>query len=500
VGPVNRPYGKPGLLWLALGGAVWLACMSEASDVPAGRIEVVVTLTGAVAEPTDLALILDQRFRVALSGSGSAVFERVKGGPHRVTLVGVDARCGVRPGLERELVIAESDTIQVEFEITCSSTSGLLQLVTTITGSDHDPDGYTLLVDGEPRSRMEPSGVHQLTLPEGPHRLTLSGLSANCVVAGGNEQVVQVTAGRNTEVAFAVECSPVPRAGPGREIAFVSDRAADSLHTDAVYIMNEDGTQVRPLSDTLSRDHFRPAWSPDGARIAIVALTPTLALAITVATAEGALERQLRMEHEISSEVSWSPDAMGILFTTFSDEGCSQVIRAQADGGGETVVLSDEECPPRINAFSYSPDGRSVGYLRGDVIFGNVTRVVTELVIRDATTLERVEAPCLLPGASNGLSWSPDGTRLAIDAESPLASDLFRSEIWVMDLEAGTCTQITSGLDDGFSPAWSPDGSRIAFVSTRDGNPEIYVMNVDGADQRRLTTHRGTDGQPAWRP
>jgi hypothetical protein len=177
---VNRPYGKPGLLWLALGGAVWLACMSEASDVPAGRIEVVVTLTGAVAEPTDLALILDQRFRVALSGSGSAVFERVKGGPHRVTLVGVDARCGVRPGLERELVIAESDTIQVEFEITCSATSGLLQLVTTITGSDHDPDGYTLLVDGEPRSRMEPSGVHQLTLPEGPHRLTLSGLSGSC--------------------------------------------------------------------------------------------------------------------------------------------------------------------------------------------------------------------------------------------------------------------------------------------------------------------------------
>ena len=53
----------------------------------------------------------------------------------------------------------------------------------------------------------------------------------------------------------------------------------------------------------------------------------------------------------------------------------------------------------------------------------------------------------------------------------------------------------------GGQPTWSPDGKKIAFVSFRDGNPEIYVMNADGSEQIRLTddpTH--VDWQPAWSP
>lgn len=49
-------------------------------------------------------------------------------------------------------------------------------------------------------------------------------------------------------------------------------------------------------------------------------------------------------------------------------------------------------------------------------------------------------------------------------------------------------------------PAWSPDGSQITFQSDRDGNYEIYVMNTDGTDQRRLTNNDAKDSEPAWRP
>jgi Tol biopolymer transport system component len=54
------------------------------------------------------------------------------------------------------------------------------------------------------------------------------------------------------------------------------------------------------------------------------------------------------------------------------------------------------------------------------------------------------------------------------------------------------------GIDD--EPAWSPDGSKLAFRSFRDGDPEIYVMNADGSGVTRLTFHQGLDGEPAWSP
>ena len=49
-------------------------------------------------------------------------------------------------------------------------------------------------------------------------------------------------------------------------------------------------------------------------------------------------------------------------------------------------------------------------------------------------------------------------------------------------------------------PVFSPDGTRIAFMSNRDGNPEIYVMNRDGSNVRRLTNHPAGDGSPTWSP
>ena len=51
-----------------------------------------------------------------------------------------------------------------------------------------------------------------------------------------------------------------------------------------------------------------------------------------------------------------------------------------------------------------------------------------------------------------------------------------------------------------YNPVWSPDGSRIAFYSNRDGNFEIYVMNANGGHQRRLTHNSHYDADPAWSP
>jgi TolB protein len=59
-------------------------------------------------------------------------------------------------------------------------------------------------------------------------------------------------------------------------------------------------------------------------------------------------------------------------------------------------------------------------------------------------------------------------------------------------------TNLTKNVAGDWSPAWSPDGKKIAFVSQRDGNLEIYVMNADGTGQTRLTDNPAPDEYPAW--
>jgi Tol biopolymer transport system component len=66
-----------------------------------------------------------------------------------------------------------------------------------------------------------------------------------------------------------------------------------------------------------------------------------------------------------------------------------------------------------------------------------------------------------------------------------------------MGARGGAVRRLTRKGSNAF-PAWSPDGKRIVFVSDRDGNLELYVMNADGSGQTRLTRNPAVDGSPAW--
>jgi TolB protein len=97
-------------------------------------------------------------------------------------------------------------------------------------------------------------------------------------------------------------------------------------------------------------------------------------------------------------------------------------------------------------------------------------------------------------------SWSPDGKRIAFrSAPKPGAGNIGRSDIWVVNADGTGAVNLTKDPDwANWSPAWSPDGKEIAFFSTREDEPGLYVMRPDGSGLRRIMA--GDTEYPTWSP
>lgn len=92
-------------------------------------------------------------------------------------------------------------------------------------------------------------------------------------------------------------------------------------------------------------------------------------------------------------------------------------------------------------------------------------------------------------------AWSPDGEKLAY-----VSFESGRPAIYVQQLSSGRRVQLTSFEGINSAPAWSPDGRRLAMSLSRDGNPEIYVMDVASRSLTRLTNSSAIDTEPDWHP
>jgi Tol biopolymer transport system component len=102
----------------------------------------------------------------------------------------------------------------------------------------------------------------------------------------------------------------------------------------------------------------------------------------------------------------------------------------------------------------------------------------------------------VVPSASGGAFVGLTG-KIAFDNFSgPMSS----TEIFSMNGDGSGVTRLTNNTSDDELPMWSPDGSKIAFASGRDGNFEIYVMNADGSGQTRLTNNPSVDNSPSFSP
>ena len=98
------------------------------------------------------------------------------------------------------------------------------------------------------------------------------------------------------------------------------------------------------------------------------------------------------------------------------------------------------------------------------------------------------------PAADHSPDWAPDGDTLVYVSERD-----GNSEIYILESDKDDPPQrLTNNESSESQPVWSPDGKRIAFVSDLHGEGEIFVMDVDGNNQRRLTHNDARDHSPDW--
>jgi len=162
---------------------------------------------------------------------------------------------------------------------------------------------------------------------------------------------------------------------------------------------------------------------------------------------------------------------------------------------GSEVMKLHIEAPGFVGGPAWSPDGRRLAFdVNSYPPEGAPKGGFTDVYVANADGSDVVrlthERGARLP------AWSPDGSRIAFASESEDGG----SQIFAMNADGSDPSQLTRGPAFNVRPAWSPDGSTIAYESVLDRNSDVYVMAPDGSGRQRLTDDPAWDGDPVWSP
>jgi Tol biopolymer transport system component len=261
----------------------------------------------------------------------------------------------------------------------------------------------------------------------------------------------------------------------GTKIAFISNR--DGNPTPDIYVMNADGTNQTRTNNPVIEDDLD--WSPDSTRIVFGSIG-----SISVMNADGSNVQRLTNYPGYDWSPKWSPDGTKIAFVRgddYIDQGLNISVM-NADGTNQTRFSGQPGFDPR-----WSPDGTKIVFVSGD-IFDYSSREIY-VINADGSNVQRLTNN---PTGEADPRWSPDGTKIAfvrrrVGTPQCPSGAFCSNEIYVMNANGTNQTRLTDSPAGDFSPIFSPDSTKIAFISHRDGNSEIYVMNADGSNQTRLT-------------
>lgn len=323
-----------------------------------------------------------------------------------------------------------------------------------------------------PRIARRPAG--------GSGRRVLTAAVALAVAAAGFAVATKAFRTGPSEPVASVENGPV---------AFVGEVGSDGESSGAqteLFAVEPDGSGLRRLTDDASAFDWRPAWSPDGMRIAFVKVGETAERSgLFVMDADGSDVSWLAEDETGAGSPSWSPDGATIAFDSGraheeTGEGGRDLYLVDVAGGAKPVRLTSD--PASEVQPAWSPDGSQIAFVRYE---SDSDTDIYLLDVRDGGVSRLTDGP----EADFRPAWSPDGTRIAFERAG---------DIYAMNADGSRVERLTDDPAFDGEPAWSPDGTRIAFSSDRDGDAEIFVMNPDGSNPTQLTHNNVGDTEPSW--
>ena len=306
-----------------------------------------------------------------------------------------------------------------------------------------------------------------------------------------------VIGGLFVAVAVIVMVFALSGSSTGDSVAFASGRMLFNNQADGhLYEMSADGSEVRQLTDDGKFSDGSAVWSPDGESIAFTRYHERLGWTeIFVMNADGSEVRQLTDNYTNGLAPAWSPDGESIAFLSY--QSISPDIFVMNADGSEVRQLTNNDDDEGVPV--WSPDGESIAFSRSR--YNDDGYVGSDIFVMNADGSGWRQLTNNHAGFSEPV-WSPDGESIAF--ESARDGDF---EIFVMNADGSEVRQLTNNDDDDADPVWSPDGESIAFTRSRLGRPgdgydgfDIFVMNADGSEERRLTSNDDLETDVMWSP
>jgi Tol biopolymer transport system component len=290
-----------------------------------------------------------------------------------------------------------------------------------------------------------------------------------------------------------------------------------------LYEIAADGSDRLPFTTPTSpqASESQPGWSPDGTQLVVAHAGDPDDLVtrshIDVLSRDGS-SRQTIIPVESGVGVSsprWSPDGDQLVFVRLTEfvpnresdrRFTSSIVVTDLDGNERTLVK--QRLDRRLSAVGlpeWSPDGTAIFYSTFELDDSAYFRSSIRVAPLDGGPTQ------LLARDAHSPVFSPDGSRIAFISEvdrngETCGSDecSYNGELYVMDADRGNALRLTRSKGDEFGPAWAPDGSRIAFSSDRNfpqaGAHEIYSVEPDGDCLTWLTNGTAVSVTPAWHP